>query len=109
MHPFEHLRRSPAAQMAKMHGVDPAIARRHHCPIADEDNLSCENCPYRRIIFVEIDHAGKNHISGEELFSFEASRIPVGFIDVNTSTGQIVTTQKVEKTTAWKDVPTPSI
>ena len=110
VHPFEHLRRSPAAQMAKMHGVDPAIARIHHCPIGIKDsNLNCENCPYRRIIFVEIDHTGKNHIAGEELFSFELSRTPVGFIDVNTSTGQIVTSRRVEKKTAWRDVPTPSI
>jgi protein-S-isoprenylcysteine O-methyltransferase Ste14 len=109
IHPFEHLRRSPAAGIAKMHGVDPAFARRRHCPIAVEHNLSCENCPYRRIIFIEINHAGKNHVSGEELFSFESIRIPVAFIDVNTSTGQIVSSQRVGKATAWKDVPTPSI
>ncbi|MGO9019634.1 MAG: methyltransferase family protein [Syntrophobacteraceae bacterium] len=109
VHPFEHLRRSPATQMAKMHGVDPAIARMHHCPIAVEHNLSCENCPYRRIIFIEIDHAGKNHVSGEGLFSFESTRIPVAFIDIDTSTGQIVSNQRVGKATAWKDVPTPSI
>jgi protein-S-isoprenylcysteine O-methyltransferase Ste14 len=110
LHPFEHLRRSPAAQMAKMHGVDPVIARRRHCPIGINDpNLSCQSCPYRRIIFIEIDHAGKSHVASEELFSFEASRIPIGFIDVNTSTGQIVTAQRVEKKTAWKGVPTPSI
>src|SRR5208337_122093 len=110
VHPFEHLRRSPAAQMAKMHGVDPVVARRRHCPIGINDpNLSCQSCPYRRIIFIEIDHAGNSHVASEELFSFEASRIPVGFIDVNTSTGQIVTAQRVEKKTAWKDVPTPSI
>ena len=110
VHPFEHLRRSPAAQMAKMHGVDPAIARRRHCPIGINDpNLSCQSCPYRRIIFVEIDHAGNSHVASQKLFSFEASRIPVGFIDINTLTGQIVTAQRVEKKTAWKDVPTPSI
>ena len=110
IHPFEHLRRSPASQMAKMHGVDPAIARRHHCPMGINDsNLSCEDCPYRRIIFIEVDHAGQSHISGEELFSFDSSRTPVGFIDVNTSTGQIVSSQRVGKATAWKDVPTPSI
>lgn len=110
IHPFEHLRRSPVAQMAKMHGVDPAIARRHHCPLGINDsNLNCKNCPYRRIIFVEIDHAAKKHISGEDLFSFETSRTPVGFIDVNTSTGQIVSSQRLGKATAWKDVPTPSM
>ncbi|MGO9415843.1 MAG: methyltransferase family protein [Syntrophobacteraceae bacterium] len=110
IHPFEHLRRSPAARMAKMHGVDPMSARRRHCPMRINDpNLSCESCPYRRIIFIEIDHAGNSHIAGEELFSFEASRIPVGFSDVNTLTGQIVTTRRVEKATAWRDVPTPSI
>ena len=110
LHPFEHLRRSPSAQMAKMHGVDPVFARRHHCPIGiDEPKLSCETCPYRRIIFIEIDHEGSCHISSQELLSFSVSRIPVGFIDINTSTGEMVNVKTVGKGTAWKDVPTPAI
>jgi protein-S-isoprenylcysteine O-methyltransferase Ste14 len=109
IHPFEHLRRSPAEQMARMHGVDPAIARKHHCPIAVAHNLNCENCPYRRIIFVEVDHAGKERLAGKNLFAFGAFRTPVGFIDVNTVTAQIASSQRVGKATAWMDVPTPSI
>jgi hypothetical protein len=31
------------------------------------------------------------------------------FVDVDTSTGQIVTSRRVAKATAWKDVPTLSI
>ena len=109
IHPFEHLRRSPAERMARMHGIDPAIARRHHCPITVAHNLNCENCPYRRIIFIEVDHTGKNRLSGKDLFAIGTPRTPTGFIDVNTVTGQIVNSQRVGKSTAWKDVPTPSI
>jgi hypothetical protein len=109
IHPFEHLRRSPAEQMARMHGVDPAIARKPHCPIAVAHNLNCENCPYRRNIFVEVDHAGKERLAGKNLFAFGTSRTPVGFIDVNTVSAQIASSQRVGKATAWMDVPTPSI
>jgi len=110
LHPFEHLRRSPSARMAKMHGVDPVFARRHHCPIGiDEPKLICKSCPYRRIIFIEIDHEGSCHISSQELLSLGVSRIPVGFIDINTSTGEVVNVKMVGKGTAWKDVPTPAI
>jgi hypothetical protein len=35
--------------------------------------------------------------------------VPVGFIDINTQTGEIINAKKVEKATAWRDVPTPSI
>lgn len=110
LHPFEHLRQSPSVRMAEMHGVDPAFARRHHCPIGiDEPKLSCENCPYRRIIFIEIDHEGSRHIPSQEMLSMGVSRIPVGFIDINTSTGEVVRMKMVGKGTAWKDVPTPAI
>jgi len=110
LHPFEHLRRPPSAQMAKMRGVDPVFARRHHCPIGiDEPKLSCESCPYRRVIFIEIGHEGSYHISSQELLSFDVSRIPVGFIDINTSTGEVVSVKMVGKGTAWKDIPTPAI
>jgi len=48
LHPFQHLRTSPSFHMAKMHNVDPAVARRHHCPLGINDsNLTCETCPYR--------------------------------------------------------------
>jgi hypothetical protein len=55
-HPFEHLRRSPSAHMAKMRNVDPAMARRHHCPLEiNNQNMNCNNCDYRRVVFVEVD------------------------------------------------------
>jgi protein-S-isoprenylcysteine O-methyltransferase Ste14 len=110
LNPFEHLRRSPSAHMAKMHGVDPAVARRHHCPLGLNDPvLQCEACPFRRIIFVAIKHGEKGHLSKEDLFSFDATRAPTCFIDMNVRTGEIIRTKRVEKSTAWGDVPTPAI
>ena len=110
LHPFEHLRRSPSAQMAKMNNIDPAMARRHHCPLGiHNQNMDCNNCKYRRVIFVEVDNPSKKHISGEALFGFNTTRIPVGFIDVDTKTGQIINQKRVASKTAWSDVPTPAI
>ena len=110
LNPFEHLRRSPSAVMAKMYGVDPAMARRHHCPLAiNDESIQCGTCPYRRVVFIEIDHDGKGHFSQKSLFSFDAERVPVCFIDINALTGEIVNIRKVQKATAWKDVPTPTI
>jgi hypothetical protein len=110
MNPFEHLRRSPSAQMAAMHNVDPAMARRHHCPLGVNDpKLSCESCPYRRIIFLEAEHSGNGRLSKEQLLSLDVVRVPVGFIDINTQSGEIINAKRVEKATAWRDVPTPSI
>ncbi|RMD94255.1 MAG: isoprenylcysteine carboxylmethyltransferase family protein [Calditrichaeota bacterium] len=111
LHPFAHLRRSPSTRMAKMRNVDPAMARRHHCPLGiDDPNMDCSRCEYRRIIFVEVDDLSNNHvISGKELFSFNTIRIPAGFIDINTKTGEIINKKPVESKTAWSDVPTPEI
>jgi protein-S-isoprenylcysteine O-methyltransferase Ste14 len=110
LHPFEHLRRSPSAQMAKMNNVDPAMARRHHCPLGiNHQNMDCNNCEYRRVIFVEVDNPSKKHISGKELFAFSTTRIPVGYMDINTKTGEIINVKEVDSKTAWGDVPTPAI
>jgi protein-S-isoprenylcysteine O-methyltransferase Ste14 len=110
LHPFSHLRASPALHMAKMHNVDPAFARRHHCPMGINDpNLTCENCPYRRVIIVEVEHPYRNHISGNQLLAFNTARVPVEVIDLNAETGQIVNVTKVKKATAWENVPTPAI
>ncbi len=110
LHPFEHLRRSPSVQMAKMNNVDPAMARRHHCPLGINDqNMDCNNCEYRRVVFVEVDNPSNKHISGKELFAFNTRRIPVGFIDINTKTGEIINKKRVDSKTAWSDVPTPAI
>ncbi len=109
-HPFAHLRSSPMAHMAAMMGVDPAVARRHHCPVGlDLPEMSCDTCPYRRVILVEIDHGQAGHISGSSLLSSGAVRTPVGFIDLDTQTGKIVQIKPVARDTAWKDVPTPDI
>ncbi len=108
--PFEHLRRSPSARMAAMHHVDPALARRHHCPVSmDNTPMDCQTCPLRRIILVEIHHDGNGHLSKTGLFSFDTTRVPIGFMDINTKTGEIINAQQVGAGTAWMDVPTPAI
>ena len=110
LHPFEHLRRSPSAQMAKMRNVDPAMARRHHCPLGiNNQNMDCNNCEYRRVIFMEINNPTNRHISGKELFAFNTKRVPVAFMDINTKTGEIINKKRVASKTAWSDVPTPAI
>lgn len=96
--------------MAAMKGVNPAMARRHHCPVGlDLPDMSCDTCSYRRVILVEIDHDQAGHISGSSLLSSGTVRTPVGFIDLDTQTGKIVQIKQVAKDTAWKDVPTPDI
>lgn len=110
LHPFEHLRRSPSAHMAKMHNVDPNIARRHHCPLGiDSPDLNCPSCPYRRVILVEVTNGHGGSLSGSDVLAFDIKRTPVGFLDVNVQTGEIINAQEVKKSTAWKDVPTPAI
>jgi protein-S-isoprenylcysteine O-methyltransferase Ste14 len=110
LHPFSHLRASPALHMAKMHNVDPAFARRHHCPMGiDDPNLDCKTCPYRRVIIVEVEHKTPNRISGKQLLAFDTVRVPVEVIDLDTKTGQIINIIKVKKSTAWENVPTPAI
>jgi protein-S-isoprenylcysteine O-methyltransferase Ste14 len=110
LHPFEHLRRSPSAQMARMRNADPAMARRHHCPLGiNSQSMDCGNCEYRRVIFVEVDGPSHGHISGKKLLAFNTRRIPVGFIDVDTKSGKIMDRRRVESKTAWSDVPTPAI
>jgi hypothetical protein len=110
LHPFQHLRDSPSLHMAQMHHVDPAIARRHHCPIGPkEDSGDCNSCSYRRVIIVEIKHVDGGHLSGADLFALNTTRIPVSFVDINAGTGEIINAVKVQKPTAWQDVPTPGI
>ena len=95
--------------MAKMFHVDPAVARRHHCPIAEKNGDSdCNNCSYRRVAVVEIEHGGA-HAAGSQLLAVNTSRTPVSFVDINVKTGDIVNIVKVKKATAWENVPTPSI
>ncbi|MGO8761368.1 MAG: methyltransferase family protein [Desulfobaccales bacterium] len=109
-HPFAHLRRPPAAHMAAMHGVDPAVARRHHCPV--ELNLAgmeCDTCTIRRVILVEVTAAPDQPLSGKNLLAGGVTRTPVGFIDLDAKDGRIIHVRPVAKSTAWKDVPTPEI
>jgi len=109
-HPFEHLRTSPSSHMAQMNNVDPAIARRHHCPIGINDpTIECSACPYRRVILVEIDNVNGQRYTGSDMLSFNTTRIPICYIDINTLTGEIVNVKQVDGITAWEDVPTPAL
>jgi protein-S-isoprenylcysteine O-methyltransferase Ste14 len=110
LHPFEHLRRPPAAHMAAMHGMDAHMARRQDCPIQiDRSDLDCATCTYRRVILVEVEQTNGQSHPGPELLSLNAHRVPVGFIDINAQDGDMVKASGVQKGTAWKDVPTPEI
>jgi hypothetical protein len=110
LHPFQHLRNSPAFHMAKMHHVDPEMARRHHCPLGIQDpSLTRATCPYRRVILVEINDEKGRHLVGKDLLAFGMTRVPVYAVDINTKTGEVVNVLKTERTTAWKGVPTPAI
>ncbi len=110
LHPFAHLRSSPMAAMAASRGIDPAVARRHHCPLElDRAGMACDACDYRRVILIEIDHPQAGHLSGSSLLTGGMVRTPVGYIDLDVKTGKIVHIRTVGKDTAWKDVPTPEI
>jgi hypothetical protein len=110
LHPFEHLRRSPSMHMAKAHGVDPDVARRHHCPLGiNDENLDCKSCPYRRVIVLEVERPPEKHVSGSKLLSLDSVRVPIEVIDLNAQTGEIVQITKLGRSTAWKDVPTPAM
>jgi hypothetical protein len=109
-HPFEHLRRPPAAHMAAMHGVDPAVARRHHCPVGlNLAGMECDTCTIRRVILVEVRGPGDQPLSGKNLLASGVSRTPVGFIDLDAKDGRIIHVRPVAKSHAWKNVPTPEI
>jgi hypothetical protein len=109
-HPFAHLRRPPAAHMAAMHGVDPGVARRHHCPVGlNQAGMECDTCTIRRVILVEVRGAGGQPLSGKSLLASGVSRTPVGYIDLDAKDGRIIHVKPVAKSTAWKDVPTPEI
>jgi len=110
LHPFEHLRASPSFHMARMYGVDPAVARRHHCPLGiDDPGLACDICPYRRVIVDEVRNSGGDRLSGSDLFAFGTVRTPRYAVDIDTVNGAIVHVMPVAPATAWADVPTPSM
>jgi len=110
LHPFEHLRRPPSTHMAAMQGADPQVARRHHCPLhIQQVGMECDQCPFRRVILVEVDGNTGDPLHGVGVFSLDSARKPVGYLDINIQTGEIITCKKVGASTAWKDVPTPEI
>ncbi len=109
LHPFQHLRASPVLNMAQMNHVDPKVARRHHCPLGINDpSLDCDNCPYRRVIFTEVQNSSMKHIQGRQLLAFDTVKTPSFFADIDTRTGEIINLKIVKKATAWENVPTPA-
>lgn len=109
LHPFQHLRTPPSYHMAEMHNVDQVIARRHHCPLnISDDNLKCDDCPYRRVIILEVSNSSGDRLSGSEILSINTNRKPVYCLDLNLKTGELVKATKVDRSTAWDDVPTPA-
>jgi protein-S-isoprenylcysteine O-methyltransferase Ste14 len=109
-HPFAHLRRPPAVHMAAMHGVDPAVARRHHCPAeVNQAGMDCDTCTIRRVILVEVTPAKGKSVAGKKLLAGGITRTPVGFIDLDAKNGRIIHVRPVAKSHAWKNVPTPEI
>ncbi len=96
--------------MAAMHGVDPAVARRHHCPAeVNQAAMNCETCTIRRVILVEVTPAPGQSVSGKNLLAGGVTRTPVGFIDLDAKDGRIIHVRPVAKNHAWKNVPTPEI
>jgi len=96
--------------MTKMRNVDPAITKRHHCPLGiNNQTMDCNNCEYRQVVFIEVVDPTNQHMSGKQLFAFNTSRVPVGFIDINSKTDEIINKKRVESKAAWSDVPTPAI
>ncbi len=109
LHPFQHLRASPVLNMARMNHVDPKFVRRHHCPLGVNDqSFNCDSCPYRRVIFTEVQTGGTNHIQGKQLLAFDTIKTPSFYADIDTRTGEIVNLKIVKKSTAWENVPTPA-
>jgi protein-S-isoprenylcysteine O-methyltransferase Ste14 len=109
-HPFSHLRRPPAAMMAASHGVNPKEARRRHCPVGlNQADMDCSTCPIRRVILINVKPPAGQPASGASLLAAGATHTPVGYIDLDTSTGKIINAKPVGPSTAWKNVPTPEI
>jgi len=45
----------------------------------------------------------------QKMIANNTTRIPVGFIDINTKTREIMNVMEVDTKPAWRDVPTPAI
>jgi hypothetical protein len=98
------------AQMAAEHHIDPAVARRRHCPVGiTTADLHCDACSYRRVILLEVEPVKDLNLAGEKLLAENTTRTPVGYLDLDTASGKVLKATKVAKGSAWKDVPTPEI
>jgi protein-S-isoprenylcysteine O-methyltransferase Ste14 len=103
LHPFRHLRETPAMCEHMPPGHTMAMARRHLCPLSLNDpSMDCSQCQYRRVVLVEVAAAGSR-----QLFSLNAARTPVGYLDMDVSARRVVDAKPVPSVTAWEAVPTP--
>jgi hypothetical protein len=96
--------------MAAMHHADPVMARRHHCPVGlDQAGMDCQTCPIKRVILLEVVNPAGNPDPSHHVLGLGTVRKPVGFIDLDAATGEIINVREVAQGTAWKAVPTPDI
>jgi len=105
IHPFRHLRETPAMCEHMPPGHTMAMARRNLCPLyVNNPSTDCANCPYRRVVLVEV---AANHAGSQQLFSLGTARTPVGYLDLDVHAHKVVDAQRVPNVTAWEAVPTP--
>jgi hypothetical protein len=109
LHPFRHLRQPP---MHAMHHMPPghtiAMARRHLCPLKiNSSPLECNNCPYRRVVIVQVHKKKKNPLTKAQLFALSAERTAFAYLDMDIRSGKIIDIARVQGKTAWEEVPTP--
>ncbi|MFQ5866459.1 MAG: methyltransferase family protein [bacterium] len=108
-HPFRHLRQPPMHTMQHMPtGHTIAMARRHLCPLNINDpTLECNNCPYRRVVIVQVDKKKKRPLTKALLFALRAERTAVAYLDMDVRSGKIIDVVRVQGKTLWEEVPTP--
>ncbi len=118
-HPFRHLQHAPMHATGASSGRGPDMdmsggcpfhsaaqaGRRMTCPLGiNEPQMDCDTCPYRRVIVVKVD---VGRVSKQQLFAASAARTPVGYLDIDVRTGEVIHAAAVRDKTAWSNVPTP--
>lgn len=92
LHPFGYLRTPRSFYTADARSGGSGISARH---------------VYRRVIVCKVEKNGGGRLSGRQLLSFNAERIPVCVIDIDVGTREIVGVKEFDRTTAWRDIPIP--
>jgi len=85
------------------------MARRHLCPLGINDRtMNCSDCPYRRIVIVRVENYKGKPVSKAQVFSLNAERTAVAYLDLDVRSGKIIDVSEVQGKTAWEKVPTPA-